>query len=151
MDPQDIRYVEDSMSTRFSVRPQNRRHYESTAEWHSFSRPDSHHPCVFLEDSRLLWAFKKIGLKRVPVKHVDMHSVDDRKFSMSPRLMVASLSECVKSSCFVQPFSHNRHAVLLHMKEAQACPHTLVGDDLPSNPCLPLMELPAVALEGPVI
>ena len=86
LNPQDIRYVQDSISSRFMcgrrvVETMNQlltglsvdliptiRVFPWNGHWHS-------------EDNRRLWAFKKAGLKAVPVRYVDKSSVDSRKFT----------------------------------------------------------------------
>ena len=86
LNPQDIRYVQDSISSRFMcgrrvVETMNQllsglsvdliptiRVFHWNGHWHS-------------EDNRRLWAFKKAGLQAVPVRYVDKSSVDPRKFT----------------------------------------------------------------------
>lgn len=91
MDPADISYTQDSISSKFQCGRLVKRTMEMLAskaldilkipeirvflwdgQWHS-------------EDNRRLWAFKTAGLTSVPVQVVQKESVDPRKFTTENR------------------------------------------------------------------
>ena len=87
LNPQEIRYVQDSISSKFQC---GRRVADTMNQLLSGLLSIHSIPTIrvfqwnghwYSQDNRRLWAFKKAGLKSVPVRYVDKSSVDERKFT----------------------------------------------------------------------